>query len=298
MKVVRRFYHYQCAFVRELSPSFANSLTLFPPASPINVQLAHHQHEQYVNVLRSLVPSVVVIKADERYPDCNFIEDTALLIDDVAFMTNPGNSARRGEVEGVFNELVNYGKFRTVSRCITGTGFVDGGDVLCIGDNIFVGITSRTNMSGCEQLAAAVREMFRGTKRVHPIVLPIDQAHNDHVLHLKSVVTALSEHSVVAYRSATSDEVLRQVREAMPQIRVIEVSHLTCANVLRIGSTIVTQSPPSSCSVMEREQVNLSHQQLRSFCDSEFLTLVHCPYQSEFVKADGALTCGALLSTV
>src|SRR5688500_9256315 len=88
-------YHY--ALVRDLSPAFENSLKLNPPPIPIDMELAKEQHEQYIDVLKTLVPEVIRLTGDPYHPDCNFIEDTAIIIDNIAVISRMGATERQGE---------------------------------------------------------------------------------------------------------------------------------------------------------------------------------------------------------
>lgn len=68
------------ALTRGLAKTFADAITLKAPTEPINVKIAYKQHEKYKELLRSLVPNVIELPADDDCPDCVFIEDTALVI--------------------------------------------------------------------------------------------------------------------------------------------------------------------------------------------------------------------------
>jgi dimethylargininase len=119
-----------------------------------DAEKAREQHNRYVTALEECGLEVTVLDADERYPDSVFVEDTAVVTDRCAIVTNPGAVERRGEVHEVAKTLT--GLYGDVER-IADPGTVDGGDVLQIGDHFYVGLTRRTNRDGAEQLSAILR---------------------------------------------------------------------------------------------------------------------------------------------
>ena len=106
----------------------------------------------YVKALKSLVPRVIEVEGDDRYPDCCFVEDTAVVLGHRALITRPGHTNRRGETKAVADVL------RSTKLEITHMeepATLDGGDVLFSGHELFVGLSSRTNevriaISSCE----------------------------------------------------------------------------------------------------------------------------------------------------
>lgn len=67
-------FAYTDALVRGLPSTFEDGLKLAPPPTPVDLPLAHQQHDAYTALLRSLVPNVVEVPADDAHPDCVFIE--------------------------------------------------------------------------------------------------------------------------------------------------------------------------------------------------------------------------------
>src|SRR5262249_40665688 len=118
-------------------------------------------------------------------PDCCFIEDTALVLDEIAVITYPGSVARRGEVPGVIPTIQKYRK--TIVK-IEPPATLEGGDVLRIGRNLYVGLTQRTNPEGVEALR----------KCVTPYGYKVTAVPTPGALHMKSVCTAANERTVVA----------------------------------------------------------------------------------------------------
>jgi dimethylargininase len=113
--------------------------------------LAVQQHAAYVNALRHCGLHVTELEADEGHPDSTFIEDTALVTPACAIITRPGAESRRGETVSVANELR---KFFPSLHTIEQPGTLDAGDVMMAGDHYYIGLSSRTNEHGAQQLIA------------------------------------------------------------------------------------------------------------------------------------------------
>ncbi len=181
------------AIVRGVPESISAGITTVDLGKP-DVAKAREQHRTYVAALEGCGLDVTVLEADERYPDSVFVEDTAVVTDRCAIVTNPGASERRGEVQEVEKALA--GLYGNVER-IGDPGTVDGGDVLQVGDHFFVGLSNRTNREGAEQLATILQGYgfevsFVGLQRF---------------LHLKTGVAHLgSDDLVVAGELTEKDE--------------------------------------------------------------------------------------------
>lgn len=88
------FYYYTHALVRGLPATFEDSLKLEPPPEPIDMAKTHEQHEEYARLLRDLVPSVINVAADNACPDCVFIEDAVIIVDETAVVCRSGAPSR------------------------------------------------------------------------------------------------------------------------------------------------------------------------------------------------------------
>jgi dimethylargininase len=150
---------------------------------PIDLARARQQHADYEQCLRALGCTVTRLPATAAMPDSVFIEDIAVVVDEVAIITRPGAVSRRIEVEAVAAAL---GPFRSLAR-ITAPAIVDGGDVLTIGRRVVVGISGRTNHEGAEQVRAALA----------PLGYQVDEVAVSGCLHLKSAATALADDAVL-----------------------------------------------------------------------------------------------------
>lgn len=171
------------AITRDVSPSIAQCELTHVERTPIDFRRAAAQHEAYRDVLRSLGCRVLSLPADERFPDCVFVEDTAIVLDDVAVITRPGAESRRGETPAVAAALAPFRRLVHVEAPAT----LDGGDVLVLDDRIFVGLSTRTNEE-------ALKQLRRLTGRE---VIPVDVRG---ALHLKSAVTRVSQDALLIRR--------------------------------------------------------------------------------------------------
>jgi dimethylargininase len=171
------------ALTRAVPPSIARCELTHLAREPIDVARAAEQHRMYERALEALGCTVVRVDPAPDLPDSVFVEDAAVVLDEVAILCRPGAESRRGELEGVERALHPY---RPVSR-IEPPGTLDGGDVLRIGRRIWVGASGRTNEEGIRQL----REIgARHGYTVHPLRVR-------GCLHLKTAVTQVGDDAVL-----------------------------------------------------------------------------------------------------
>jgi dimethylargininase len=109
---------------------------------------ALQQHDKYIEALRSCGVEVTILEAEEQYPDSVFVEDTAVLAEKCAVITNPGASSRQGEEISIKEALK---KFYTHIKSITAPGTLEGGDVMRVKNHFYVGLSARTNEQGARQ---------------------------------------------------------------------------------------------------------------------------------------------------
>jgi dimethylargininase len=168
------------AVTRAISPTLPDCELTHRPRDPINVAHAVAEHAMYEEALRSLGATVIRAPAEPALPDAVFVEDAAIVLDEVAVITRPGAPSRRPETESVANVL---GKYRPLQR-IQQPGTLDGGDVLRVGRTLYVGLSTRTNREAIAELETLLSEW---DYEVSPVPL-----HG--CLHLKSAVTQVGEH--------------------------------------------------------------------------------------------------------
>ena len=174
------------AITRSVSLSLPQCELSFLDRRPIDVKLAISQHNEYCKILESFGARVIKLPPDEHLPDSVFVEDVAVVLDEIAVITNPGSQRRRNEVDSVASVIKRY---RPTHR-ITAPGTVDGGDVMRIGHRLFVGISRRTNEDGANQLERIVTRFGYEVMKV-----PVTDA-----LHLKSAASHLGGGTLLANR--------------------------------------------------------------------------------------------------
>ena len=171
------------ALTHEISPEINKCELSFINRTPIDFTLAVAQHEKYCKMLREEGLTVIEMSMNSEYPDSTFVEDTAVVVDELAVMANMGAESRRGEATGVESELKKYRDIFHIRHPAT----LDGGDVLRVGRNIYVGITPRTNNLGAESLASALR----------PLGYNISPVTVKDCLHFKSACTAIDNQTLL-----------------------------------------------------------------------------------------------------
>jgi dimethylargininase len=247
------------AIVRAVPQTVGAGITSANLGRP-DYEKAREQHDRYVGALEGCGLKLMVLCADERYPDSIFVEDTAVVTDRCAVVTNPGAERRRGEVYEVEKAL--SGLYENVER-INGLGTLDGGDVLQVGDHFYIGLTRRTNREGAEQLARILRghgfgASFVGLRRF---------------LHLKTGVAYLGgDDLVVAGELVASDEF-----ESFDKI-VVAPEEEYGANCIRVNDHVLVATG------YERTKEKIAE---RGYEVIELET-------SEFHKVDGGLSCLSL----
>jgi len=228
--------------------------------TPIDVALAREQHAAYEFALASLGCEIRRIPADDRYPDAVFIEDTAIVLDEIAVITRPGAESRRGELDAVAAVL---GEYRTLAR-IEAPATIDGGDVLQLDDVLYVGRTPRTSDDGIAQL----REL------IAPYGYRVVAVDVDGCLHLKSAVTRVA-----------ADALLINPRWVSPSVfdgwRIIDVDDAepAAANALRVGERVIFP-----------EEFPRTRRKL----EAEGIEVIAVP-AGELAKAEGGVTCCSVL---
>lgn len=171
------------AVVRAVSRSMQRCELTHRDRARIDTELASKQHESYIAALESLGYDVVRLPEEPDLPDSIFVEDVAVVFPEVAISTRPGAPSRRPEVESVAAALSEH---RPVVR-IEPPGTLDGGDVLVVGRDVYVGSSSRSNPGGAEQLRNALE----------PYGYAVHATPLRGCLHLKSAVTQVTPAAVL-----------------------------------------------------------------------------------------------------
>lgn len=193
------------ALVRRPAETLADGIVTFIDRQPLDLALAKRQWDNYVAALNRNGWPTVVLDADDSMPDCVFIEDTVVMFGDLAVITNPLRSTRNPEIVAVQRSIDELG-FDTAA--IT-EGNLDGGDVLKVGTQIYVGLTGTTTAPAIEQLAQILAPRGYTVNAV-----PVTKA-----LHLKSAITALRDGTVIGYEPIVDDPSMFSKFLAVPEER-------------------------------------------------------------------------------
>jgi len=248
------------AITRPVSSSFAECLLTFQPRDPIDVGLAREQHRAYEETLQAVGCRLERLPAEPDLPDAVFVEDAAVVLDEVGILMHPGAEARRPEVATVAARL---GEYRPLLR-IEPPGTMDGGDVLRVGRRIFVGRSARTNDEGIARMRALLEPYGYSVTGI-----PIDAC-----LHLKSAATLVAENTLLV----DSRWIDPAPFEGLDLIEADPSEH-HAANALWIGDSVI--SPSAHARTRRRlEQAGI---------------VVRSVDVSELAKAEGGVTCCRLI---
>jgi len=179
------------ALVRRPAESLADGIVTFIDREPLDLELAKRQWDDYVAALHRSGWPTVVIDGDDAMPDCVFVEDTVVMFGDLAVITNPRQPARNPEIVAVQRTIDELG---LGSTAIT-DGTLDGGDVLKVGSQVYVGLSGTTN-------AAAIAQLGR---ILVPLGYTVTAVPMTRALHLKSAVTALPDGTIIGYAPVVDD---------------------------------------------------------------------------------------------
>jgi dimethylargininase len=248
------------AITREISPAIEQCELTHLERTTIDLARARAEHAEYEATLRQLGCEVKRLPTPDDLPDSVFIEDTAVVLDELAVITRPGAESRRPETVAVAEAVRSY---RPVAA-ILAPGTLDGGDVVVIGRRLLVGVGYRSNEEGVKQLRALVGSQG----------YTVESVTFEGCLHLKSAVSYLGD-----------DLVLDNPEWVDPQrfhpLRAIEIdpSEPFAANALRIRDALVYSS---------------DHTRTRKRLEAAGLTIHPVP-AGELAKAEGAVTCCSLV---
>jgi len=208
------------AIVRPPTEALARCALTHIARRPIDVARARAQHEAYVATLARLGAEVVALPPEPDLPDAVFVEDVAIVLDELAVVTIPGADSRRPEIASVAAALET---FRPVQR-MRSPGTLDGGDVIVLDRTLLVGESTRTNSAGIAQLADAVRPFG-----YHVRGIPVGD-----VLHLKSAATYLGRGTVLV-NPAWVDP----ARLGARQVIEVDPAEPHAANTFQVGDALV-----------------------------------------------------------
>ena len=248
------------ALVRDVSPRLDACELTHQGRVPIETERARSQHREFCRLLKELGVEVERVAALPEYADGVFVEDTAVVLPEIAVLARPGARSRQAEVDSVEPALARY---RRLERVLP-PGTLDGGDVLTIGKTLWVGTSGRTNPAGRDALA----------RMVAPFGYDVKAVELRDCLHLKTAVTFVPPHFVVVNPAWVATEVWKDLT-----VIAVDADEPFAANTLTVaGTTLVVSNGPKTEARLRDAGI--------------FTRAVDI---SELQKAEAGLTCLALI---
>jgi dimethylargininase len=228
--------------------------------APIDLALAARQHEAYRNALRACGAAVLTLDTNRDMPDCVFVEDTAIVLDEVAVIMSMGAESRRGEPPAI---EATVQRFRPIDH-VRLPATIDGGDVVRAGRALYVGASARTNSAGIDALREIVQRFGYSVTAV-----PVHGC-----LHLKSGCSALPDGRFLVNRNWIDVAPL-------PSAALVDVPSKEpwAGDVLSIDSTVIASDAfPETIAMLGGSGLDVIPVAV-----------------SEFAKAEGGVTCLSLV---
>lgn len=249
------------AITRAVSDAIGQCELTHVAREPIDLERARAQHQAYEQTLETAAHCQVVhVAPAPDLPDAVFVEDTAIVVPEVAIITRPGAASRRPETAGVEEVLRRYRDVRSIDA----PGTIDGGDVVVAGRRVFIGRSSRTNAAGIAQ----VRRIL------YPFGYNVADVEVRGCLHLKSAATAVAEGRLLVNPAWIP-------AGAFDDIELLEIDprEPNAANILKAGDSYIYSSAfPRTADVLRRHGLALNIVDM-----------------SELAKAEGAVTCCSII---
>lgn len=248
------------AITRAVGSAILNCELSFIPRAPIDLAVAVKQHRAYEQLLEKLGARVVSLPAEDLLPDSIFVEDPAIVLDELAVIFPLGTDSRRPEAASIAQALSPFRRLQHVTL----PGTLEGGDILRLGRKLFVGVSKRSNVEGIRQLSAIL-----APQKYEVISVPVTGC-----LHLKSAVTSLGRDTLLANR-AWLDPTPFSGYHCLD----VDLSEPHAANALALGDSIIfPASFPRTRSRIEALGFHVTPLDI-----------------SELQKAEAGLTCSSLI---
>lgn len=248
------------ALTRAVSRSLASCELTWLEREPIDIALARAQHTRYEETLAAMGVRVISLPEQPEMPDAVFVEDPLFVVDEIAVLTRLGAESRRAESDSLVPAIAPY---RPIHR-ITEPATIEGGDIMRIRQDVFVGLSSRTNAEGVRQLSS----------HLEPIGYRVRPVEVRGCLHLKSACCSIGDEMILANRALLDDD-------ALGDYAIVDVSpdEPAAANVLRIGESVLMPTAfPRTRAILESHGLNVRTVDI-----------------SELMKAEAAITCSSVI---
>ncbi|MBT8135623.1 MAG: dimethylargininase [Gammaproteobacteria bacterium] len=248
------------AITRRLSPAIGQCELTYVERTTIDFEHADNQHRRYEMALVQAGCGIDRLPPESSQPDSVFVEDTAIVLDELAVVTRPGAPARRDEIKSV---AVILGAYRKLAY-IEAPGTLDGGDVVRVGRRLFVGVGHRSNQDGIAQLKRLLK----------PHGYEVIGVLAENCLHLKSAVTCLGGETLLVNPEWADPAQFRNCSTI-----AIDAGEPGAANALPVGDCIIyPENYPKTRAILKAHGYKISAIDL-----------------SELAKAEGAVTCCSLV---
>lgn len=248
------------AITRGVSTTLASCELTWLAREPIDIAKAIAEHHAYERCLADLGAHVISLPALDTHPDAVFVEDPAIVLDEVAVITTMGCQSRRGERESLGAALA---PFRPLVH-MRDPAKLEGGDVMRVGRHLFAGLSARTDTAGVAQLAAELQPFGY---QVHGVELR-------GCLHLKSACCSIAPDTILINRARVDST-------PFENYRLIDVadSEPGAANALNIGETVIMPNAyPETAAILRREGFQVAELDM-----------------TELMKAESGVTCSSLV---
>ena len=251
------------AITRDVSPRLNECEITHIDRAPMDVKVAQAQHDSYVRALKELGCAVLELPAEADLPDSVFVEDTAVILPEVALITRPGADSRKPETDSIIPMLKRYRELVFIEAPAT----VDGGDVLVVGKSIYVGLSTRSNQSAVDQMNDLLGKYGYKVQGV--------ELHD--CLHLKTAMTRVDDTTLLINRKWVDVENFEGYR-----LIDVDESEPFAGNCLPIGDAIIFPVEfPKTGAKLEAHGYKLK------------------PVPAdELAKAEGAVTCCSLVIAI
>lgn len=249
------------ALLNKPSPAIEHCELTFMDREPIQLSEALKQHALYAEALKSAGLHVLTLDVNPESPDAVFVEDVAIILNEIAIITSMGTPSRRPEVDSMAEILSDY---RNTVQRIHLPATIEGGDVLQVGKKLFVGLSTRSNKAGISKLTEIVSQF--GYQ-----VVPVEVRG---CLHLKTGVTALDDETCILNPAWIDTSPFKEFR-----LIEVEQNEPFAANVLRIDDNLILNGA-----------YPLTAEKIQNAGFSFDLVDI-----SEFGKAEAGLTCMSLI---
>lgn len=256
----------QRVLMRAVPQSFSEALASYFGSGPTDIQLAKKQHAAYVQALLDCGLEVTILPADNKHPDCIFVEDQAIVVDGHVLLPVPGHPSRVAEQPPIADFLSR--QLNGFQVCgMFGDARMDGGDILRLGDIFFVGLSERTNEQGIETLRNLLTHLGHELRIVN---IPTEKA-----LHLTSIASTPTDNIILTAQGYLTPEDFGELPEGCEVILMPEEEVYGCNTIgFSDGKVLVAEGYPTVLKTLQDkglEPVLLDMGQIR--------------------EADGSITC-------